>query len=319
MKGCTDPTLDRLQTSIFGGMRFLWDTGITLRGHGTIKGFVFKDIDRNGIMDKEDSPIKGVKISVDEKEYGLSSATGFYRIRGVSAGKRIVSLDIRGIPKNYTATTSLNIEVDLEKMKTQKVNFGIAPKTVIKGFIFNDLNRNKIFNDGIDEVLRNVLVSLEDGTTAFTNSYGYFTMHNVSAGKHVITVNKDTAPKGLLPEGPLSRNISVEEGETKEMQFVFYALRAIAGNVYVDYNQNKQFNENEGVRGVRITCEDKSVISAESGYFLLRNLPSGRVKMTVGKENLPEDYDIKEGIIEIDLKKRTDIRENVNIELIRKP
>lgn len=319
INGSMDPEVDRIETSIFGGAKFLWDTGITWTGHGAIEGFVFKDINRNGIMDAEDVPLKDARISVDKTRYAATNAGGFYRLARVPEGSRVVALDIKSIPENYSPTTSINVNTVIEKMKAEKVNFGIAPKTVIKGFIFNDLNRNKIFDDGIDEVLRNVLVSLDDGTAAFTDSYGYFTMHNVNRGEHLITVNKDTAPKGLLPEGPLSRNISVEEGETKEAQFVFYAFRAIAGNAYVDYNQNKQFDENEGMRGVKITCEGKSVISDEDGYFILRDLPAGGIRIIVDKESLPEDYDIKKDIIELVLEKRTDIREGINVELIRKP
>jgi len=316
IKGSTDPTLDRFQTEIYGGLRFLWDTGIFLPGWGSVKGFVFKDLNGNGVMDKGEKPIKGAGIMVDKKKLAITNKRGFYRIPRIKEGLRLITLDLNDIPESYRPTTSVNVKAAIKKMGSQEINFGVTPNTEIKGFIFNDINRNKVFDNGIDEVLRDVLVSLEDGTMAYTDFYGYFNMYNVKPGEHKITVHMDTLPdRRLLPEGPISHSINIEEGQKIETRFIFYALRAVAGRIYVDLDVNNRYTSGEGMEGVELSWEGKVVKTDDQGYFIFRNLPHGKVKININKNTVPEKYSLEKDYIEVDLKKRTDIRDDVNLKL----
>ncbi len=300
------------------GTRVLWDTAVTWRGHGTVNGYVFKDINANGIMEDGEPPLKKVRVFIGKKQSAFTNSRGLYRIRGVPEGSNEVSLDMNTLPKSYVSTTAVTVEVKIKRMGSETVNFGALPKTTITGLVFNDLNRNKTFDTG-DEALPNVLVVLSDGKRTSTDSYGYFTIYNVLPGKNVVSVKKETVPKGLMQEKPLSHSLRIEEGERIEIEFVFYALRVIAGKVYIDYNENKRFDEGEAAGGIKILFQERSVLTDKDGNFILRNLPSGKIAMTVDKSNIPEGYIPEEDIIEVELKKGQDIKEDMEIRLIREP
>jgi|GEM_PF-5508881 len=318
VKGSANRELDRNETAIIVGASISWDTQVAWQGYGAVRGFVFKDLNRNGIMDKGEPPIEGVRIFADKKKSGTTSRSGFYRIRNVTQGVRKIYLDMTSIPENYSPTTAVNVDVEVKKMESVKVNFGVLPKTVIKGFAFNDLNRNGVFDES-DQALPNLFVRLEDETTAFTDSFGCFNMYNVIPGQHTITVDRQSLPKDLLPYGPPTRQVIAKEGTTKNEEFIFYALRVITGRAYMDLNENKKFDETESAKGVKITCAGCSAVTDEAGNYILRNLPSGKVAVTIDKESLPEGYTAEKETIEIELKKDKDIREGVDIRLIPKP
>ncbi len=318
--GSDDPTLERFQTDIMTGVKVLWDSGIYWSGYGTVKGFVFKDKNRNGIMDADDLPMPGIKISVGKDKYMFTNSRGFYRIKYVPIGSGSVMIDMSTIPKDYTLTSPLSVSFDMQKMSVERADFGVVPKTVVKGFIYNDLNRNKQFDESIDEPLPNILVRLDEkGQKTFTDLYGYFVMRNIDVGEHTISVEPYTLPKDLLLDGPISKQVSVVEGGTENVQYVFYSLRVIAGRVFIDKNANGRFDENEGVEGINVNCGSFSTTTDKSGYYIFRNLPAGKVNIAVDKTTLPQGYEVKKEPLEIELKKGTDVKENNNIEIIRKP
>lgn len=319
MEGVVNSDLDRLSTQMYTGLTWDWDTGLVAEGYGTIKGYVFKDVNRNEVMDKGDIPLKGAKIIVDKKRAALTDSKGFYRIKYVKRGQRNAALDLTTIPEKYVSTTPLNVLVDIDRMDVKEVNFGIAPRATVEGFIFNDINRNNVFDEGVDEVMSNMLVKVDDGTGGFTLGGGHFVIRAVSLGERTVTVEKTTIPEGLMQGPPFTHKVQMKEGDTKEVEFMIYAPRFVAGSVYIDKNENMEFDEGEGVSGVKLTLIDKVVITDEDGFYIFRDLPAGSEEMLVDKTTIPKDYRLKKDKIEAKIPKEPFGKRDLNIELITGP
>ena len=318
IEGTNNSDLDRLYTRINWGVTVDWDSALIWEGYGSVKGYVYRDVNRNGVMDSGDIPMKGVNIMVDRKKRAATNSEGFYRIRYLKTGLQNITLDLKTIPDNYVSTTALSVQVDMDKMEVKEADFGLAPKSIINGMIFNDLNRNDTYEE-TDEPLGNVLVTLENGKTAFTTSVGNFIIRNVSPGKHRVEIDKNTAPKNLVQKAPFSYTVIAEEGKENSVQFVFYAPRSITGKVYVDDDNNKKFTRGEGLGDVKLIYDDKVVIADKDGSYVFRNLPVGEIKIIVDKNSIPADCKLEEGIITINMKKGKDDRKDFNIKLLRKP
>jgi hypothetical protein len=160
---------------------------------------------------------------------------------------------------------------------------------------------------------------MEDGKRAFTDSYGHFTIFNVTPGRHVLSVDKGTIPPNLSSEDSSIRELYVKEGGSADVTFVFYAIRALSGKVYIDADENGQFDKGEGLKDVRIIVKEKVFVTDDKGSFIIRNLPAGKIILSIDTASLPEGRIAEKDIIEFQLDKGQDIREDVYIRIIRKP
>jgi hypothetical protein len=90
----------------------------------------------------------------------------------------------------------------------------------------------------------------------------------------------------------------------------FAAQRAISGIVYVDKDGDSQFDPQKDVvvEGARVAAGNSEAVSTRQGFYLLRNLPAGRIEVHIYQSTGKES-----GIINIELGPDPILRNGVNL------
>jgi hypothetical protein len=197
--------------------------GVDTEGYGTIEGFVFNDINRNGIQDDGEESIKGITATLEDRSIAKSDVRGYYKFARVEIGRHLVSLDVRRIPAKYNIISSEQVYVDVKLRKTTQANFQLLAAGRIEGRVINDANGNgKI--DPSETGVSDVLVYLEPGKkNIYTGEDGRFKLQNILPGVYTLKVDSASLPEDTVFTSleELKLEVSVG-GELKDMNFLIY-------------------------------------------------------------------------------------------------
>jgi hypothetical protein len=123
----------------------------------TISGFVFHDVDKDGVKDAGEVGLANVSVTLSNGVVVTSSADGSYTFSQLFAQQYTVA---SGLVDGYYRTNADSFTVTAS---AQNVNFGFTYET-ISGFVFYDSNNNGVKDFG-EPALSNVNVTLDkDGT-----------------------------------------------------------------------------------------------------------------------------------------------------------
>lgn len=203
--------IKRIETSVNAGLRLVWDTGLNWQAVGDIQGYVFKDLNSNGIMDKTEPPVGKVKVWLGKSKSALTDALGYYKFNKVRGNKVNVNLDTATIPSGFVLTVPANQLVSISQNQVSRIDFGIISRSEIYGYVFEDLTGDNQLGKKSKGV-RSVVVMLEDGTKRSTDNSGKYSFSNVSAGEHQITLDLESLPVYYLPKAALTKKITLFEG-----------------------------------------------------------------------------------------------------------
>ncbi|MCX5696434.1 MAG: pilus assembly protein N-terminal domain-containing protein [Candidatus Omnitrophica bacterium] len=201
----------RIEGTFNAGMRYLWDTGFRFEAKGDIEGYVFKDLNGDGLRQRDEPPVEGIKIWLGRDKSCITDLFGYYKFKGVKGRNAYINLDTSTIPQGFVLTIPASQEVAIVHKRAVKVDFGIASRTEINGIVFEDVDENGEYNKG-DKGVGGILLSLESGQKTKTDTLGRYSFNNVSVGTHTITLDLNTIPVYYLPEQALSENVSISEG-----------------------------------------------------------------------------------------------------------
>ncbi|HAJ56881.1 MAG TPA: hypothetical protein DCL35_03820 [Candidatus Omnitrophica bacterium] len=98
-KGYNPTTSVSREVDIVHGKAKRVDFGIATRSE--ISGLIYYDKNANGQYDSGDEPVKGVVITLDDKERAASSIMGEYMFRKLSPGEHTLRLDLKSIPVEF--------------------------------------------------------------------------------------------------------------------------------------------------------------------------------------------------------------------------
>ncbi len=185
---------------------------VTVRGNPYISGDVFIDLNENGFIDTgEVTYTGGGNVLVNGSATPLDS-NGHYARTNLAPSSYDVSYTA---PAGYQLTTPSLRSISLTQPTT--VNFGISPLHTVSGRIFNDRNKNKIF-DGGDSIYTSGSLEISGTTTSgtvTTNSInGSYTLSNIPSGVRTISLTSPL-PAGyrvIWPRGTTPPAYSVQVG-----------------------------------------------------------------------------------------------------------
>ena len=203
----------RFDAEIRYGLRLAWDTGFRWNIKGNLRGFVFYDLDGDGIKDKDEGGVKDVTINTSSDKTTKTNEEGYYFIKNIVGKKADISIDVNTIPRGYILTTPSFYEVNISHGGTKRLDFGITTRSEIVGNIFVDLDGNNKF-DREDESVSGVVIILDDKEKTVTDSGGQYLFRKLTPGEHTIKLDLKTIPTQYIPKTPLKKTISLEEGET---------------------------------------------------------------------------------------------------------
>lgn len=195
------------------GVRYVWDTGVKWESVGNIEGYVFQDLNSDGLRQRDEAPVEGVKVWLGQDRNQATDLFGYYRFKGVRAKKAYVNIDITSLPGEFVLTVPATQEVFIQHHRTSRVDFGIISRTEISGLVYEDVDGDGEF-DLKDKGVSGIEVTLDDKKTVETDSTGKYIFTNVKKGDHVVTLNLKSLPIYYLPEVAITKEIPSFEGAT---------------------------------------------------------------------------------------------------------
>ncbi|MDD5552882.1 MAG: SdrD B-like domain-containing protein [Candidatus Omnitrophica bacterium] len=203
--------LERLEATINSGLRYIWDTGLSWQPAGDIDGFVFKDYNSDGIMQKNEAPVERIRIWLGRQKSVLTDIFGYYKFKGVRGRQAFISLDTSTIPPGFMLTVPASQGAAIRHKETIRLNFGISSRSEIYGFIFEDKNENGVYDKG-ELGVRGVVMKLEDNTAKVTDKNGRYSFSSVKTGKHILSLDLNSLPVYYLPKAAITKKITLNEG-----------------------------------------------------------------------------------------------------------
>jgi hypothetical protein len=201
----------RIEADFNAGMRYLWDTGVRWESIGAIEGYIFKDFNGDGLRQRDEPPVEGVKIWLGKDKSQVTDMFGYYKFSKVKAKKAYVNIDVVTIPSGFLLTGPAIQEAAIANRQTIGVNFGIMSRSEITGIVFEDSDSDVQFGPK-DLGIRGVVLLLDDGTKTTTDPSGRYYFRNIGVGKHTITLDLNSLPYNYLPEVPVLKDIELFEG-----------------------------------------------------------------------------------------------------------
>ncbi|MCX7661939.1 MAG: hypothetical protein N2Z79_04570, partial [Candidatus Omnitrophica bacterium] len=199
------------------GMRYLWDTGIKWESVGNIEGYVFKDFNSDGLRQKGEPAVEGIKIYLGKDKFQITDKDGHFFFKNVRARKVYLTLDTSTLPLGYVLTTPVSQEINIIHHGTQKVYFGITVRSEVIGYVFEDKDQNNEFNPG-DVGVSGVIINLA-GRKVVTDSSGRYYFSSAPVGTYTLTLELESLPVYYLPSVPIKKEIQILEGESLQYNF----------------------------------------------------------------------------------------------------
>ncbi len=201
----------RIDVNFNAGMRYLWDTGVAWESAGNIEGYIFKDLNSDGLRQRDEAPVEGVKIYLGKDKFQITDIFGYYKFKKAKGRKAYVTLDASTLPAGFVVTVPISQEISIAHNRTVSADFGIISRSEISGLVFEDVNEDGKY-DLNDKGVSGVVLSLEDGSQATTDDKGRYSFLHASVGEHTITLDLESIPVYYLPQTSLTKELTLFEG-----------------------------------------------------------------------------------------------------------
>jgi hypothetical protein len=285
------------------------------RDLGRIEGLKWDDVNGNGVFDPSESGLSDVTIFLDENDDGqlnfgeptaVTDSFGDYVFSNLAPGDYIVR-EVVPSGRQQTFPDDGAHHVTVSGGETHSgIDFGNqAAAGAISGFVWNDLNRNELFEQSEFRIaMITVFVDLdEDGQLdqgepqASTNSQGMYTISNVPAGSHLV---REVVPSDFVQTFPPSgfHSVSVFAGQTTSDVNFGNVRGEIRGVKFSDSNgDGVQGPQEFGLSGVTIYLDldddavldpsEPQTLTDSSGGYVFQNLAPGPY---VVREIVPQGF-----------------------------
>ena len=240
-----------------------------------IRGKVFHDADKDGLIDAGESGIPNVKIRLaGQNRDALTDNFGTFYFPLPAGTYSIQEIDAPG----YVSTTPNLVSVTIVSGQSQVVNFGdvaTAPYGVINGYVFEDEDKDGVKGLGEDG-LPGVLMSLDNGSQVLTDDMGYYAF-TAMQGNYIVV---ETDPVGFSSTTTNSASVAiVAQDDTVSTNFGDFAgptSGVLEGYVYIDGNSDGIRNAmEEGVPNVTIVVSNgDSTLTNASGFYVFNLEPN---------------------------------------------
>lgn len=203
----------RIEADFNVGMRYLWDTGIRWESVGSIEGYVFRDLNSDGLRQRDEAPVEDIKIWLGKNSSTTTDIFGYYKFTKVKGQKAYISLDAQSMPSGYVLTVPQRQEIAIVQSKIARVDFGIISRSEISGIVFYDSNDDGEYNSQ-DKGIKNVTLTLDNNVKAACGSDGRYSFRNTLTGEHEIALDLNSLPLEYLPKVPIMKKVTLFEGVT---------------------------------------------------------------------------------------------------------
>jgi len=187
--------------------------GVTSLGPGSISGTAFNDVNGNGVLDAGETPLSGIRIRLSGivTDSILTDGSGNFTFSNLPIDT-YYSLSQQTQGGWYTTTGSRRILL-IHPSDTTAINFGSFQNGIISGHLYNDVNKNGIFDAG-DSVLAHWTVRLSGSATqsVLTDSTGWYAFPNLSAGTYTVSESVQVNWAQSYPPGNGTYSVTIRSG-----------------------------------------------------------------------------------------------------------
>jgi hypothetical protein len=253
---------------------------------GTINGFVFDDLNGNGIIDDGEEPLVDwtVNMTGTLNQTETSDENGFYQFMNLGPGTYTVA-EVLQEPyrRSYPLPPGTHVIQMTSGLVSENRNFGNSRFGIIGGKVFNDVVGDGVRDAG-DAGLEGWIVELlqEDEmiATAQTDESGFYSFPAVDFGVFSVRQIGQDGWLRTYPEGETHTFEILEGSEFLEADFGNFQLGMISGTVFVDVHGEGGFNgPDSGLTGwnVRLRRDgvlvDSTITKATGVYDFVDLLP----------------------------------------------
>jgi len=187
----------------YGRPRF----GETLSETGTIRGFVFEDLNGNGRMDEDEPGISDIPLKLGSGSYGISAGNGFYEFADAATGLEAITLDVARVHTRYLTPGTPRRTATLHPGESTEIDFPIRPAAGVVGRVVQSDGSRAV---GVPDVLLVVKGTHHD---VFTDSEGRFYIPGLEPGTITLEIVEWSLPPGTHPSGSMDRDVVLPPGE----------------------------------------------------------------------------------------------------------
>jgi len=203
----------RVEASFNVGMKLLWDTGLRWDAVSSIQGYVFKDYNSNGLLDRDEPPVFGIKVWLGKNKSQITDELGYFKFVNIRGKIAYVTLDTGSLPAGYMLTVPVTQGVPIANAGASKVYFGITSRSEIRGMVFEDLNGDGKYSVG-EKGVPGVTITLDGTKTTITGLDGRYTYSQSQPGEHELVADLNSVPVYYLPLVALKKKFPLQEGES---------------------------------------------------------------------------------------------------------
>jgi protocatechuate 3,4-dioxygenase beta subunit len=259
----------------------------------SISGYVYHDLNNNGVMDPGEKGIEGAKITlvyngslsqdnvtVVTESDGSWSATGLapgtYTVIETQPGGYFDGIDAAGTVNGETRGTAVNpgdrINCVYLASGQSGINYDFGElQGCLSGYVYVDVNYSETYESGTDTALAGIPVYLkENGTviaTGYTNEEGFYrfcglgpgeyTIQRGDVGTYIDAADQVGSQGGTLDPPDAIASIVLDTADTRKginYNFSVIAPATISGHVYASQsNTGDHADGDPGIAGVTVT------------------------------------------------------------------
>lgn len=201
----------RFEADFNAGLRYVWDTGARWESIGAIEGYVFKDLNSDGLYQKGETPVEDIRLWLGKENTSITDSNGYYRFPSIRAQKAYVSLDTQSLPSGFVLTVPVIQAAMIAHHGTVRIDFGIVSRSEIYGIVFEDVDGNGKYSKD-DKGIKEVRLILEDGSSVITDDDGRYRFAKINPGEHALSLDLNTLPVDYLPLAAVKKEMTVFEG-----------------------------------------------------------------------------------------------------------
>ena len=253
---------------------------------GKIQGRVFFDQNGNGQDDANEPGVAGMKVQLGGDRSATTDAGGRFQF-DVNSGGYQVSLISEDLGERWRASTMTEQRGFLAARQTVNISFGITDYGLLAGRVFNDVSQTGEQGAGSSPGVPGVRLTLRPvnanglATNVIVDGSGAYEFRSVPPGHYTLELDPASLPADFRMLRQTSWPVLVRPLSNFYLDIPISAQRAVSGVVFIDQDGDGKFNpeKDQAVEGALVVTGTAEVTTGKRGAYILRNLPSGAIKI----------------------------------------
>jgi len=188
--------------------------------YGLVEGFVFQDVNGNGVPDFGEPPAPGIFIRLDDGQTARSDANGHFAFSNVIEGSHNVGLDLEVLPASYNSPGTTTASVRVQRLAPGRHDFGLIPTGSLSGTVEQFLSSGKRVG-----FARAVVTLLPNDFSVYTDTDGRYHFSNLPPGRYWVRLEEASLPEGAVVEAGQSEEQGLRAGEEGSVTTLDFSLR----------------------------------------------------------------------------------------------